>query len=236
MNGFILQILRRVAVFYGNQARSVKIMVDLAQLKQIVGELDEEQVSKILDQFISSKPSIDEAQQIMAACQQGMEIVGANFEKGEYFVGDLIFAGELLTSCIEKLKPFLGSGGGETKGTIVLGTVEGDIHDIGKNIFKGMAEAAGFKVVDIGIDQSPAAFVEAVTKNKPAVVGFSGVLTLSIDSMKRTVDTLKNAGLRDDVKIIIGGNAVNKEACAYAGADAWSQNAAEAVKVCGSWI
>ncbi|MDR3160894.1 MAG: cobalamin-dependent protein [Spirochaetaceae bacterium] len=211
-------------------------MVDLEKLKQLVGALDEDQVQEILDRFINSKPSSDEARQIMSACQQGMEIVGINFESGEYFVGDLIFAGELLTSCIEKLKPLLGTGNSGNKGTIVLGTVEGDIHDIGKNIFKGMAEAAGFKVVDIGIDQSPETFVDAVKGNKSKIVGFSGVLTLSIDSMKRTVEAFKNAGLRDGVKIIIGGNAVSQEACVYIGADAWSQNAAEAVKTCGAWI
>jgi methanogenic corrinoid protein MtbC1 len=211
-------------------------MIDTAKLKQTVGELDEDLVNKILDQFLSSNPSEEDAQKVVEACQQGMEIVGSNFESGEYFVGDLIFAGELLTSCIEKLKPLLGSGSSGNRGTIVLGTVEGDIHDIGKNIFKGMSEAAGFKVVDIGIDQPPDAFVKAVKENNPRVVGFSGVLTLSIDSMKRTVEALKGAGLRENVKIMIGGNAVNQEACTYTGADAWSKNAAEAVKTCGSWV
>jgi methanogenic corrinoid protein MtbC1 len=211
-------------------------MIDTGKLKQIVGELDEDQVNEILDKFIASKPSGDDARAVVEACQQGMEIVGSNFEKGEYFVGDLIFAGELLTSSIEKLKPLLGSGGSGNRGTVVLGTVEGDIHDIGKNIFKGMAEAAGFKVVDIGIDQAPAAFVKAVKENKPKIVGLSGVLTLSIDSMKRTIAALKEAGLRDSVKIEIGGNAVNAEACTFVGADAWSKNAAEAVKICGTWV
>jgi methanogenic corrinoid protein MtbC1 len=211
-------------------------MIDVAKLKQTVGELDEDSVNEMLDQFLASNPSDDDAREVVEACQRGMEIVGDNFEKGEYFVGDLIFAGELLSASIEKLKPFLGSGNSETRGTIVLGTVAGDIHDIGKNIFRGMAEAAGFKVVDIGIDQPPDIFVKAIKENNPKVVGFSGVLTLSIDSMKRTVETLRDAGLRDSVKIIIGGNAVNQEACVYVGADAWSKNAAEAVKACGSWV
>jgi len=212
------------------------MMIDLAKLKQTVGELDEEKVGKMLDEFLATKPSGEDARKVVDTCQQGMEIVGSNFEKGEYFVGDLIFAGELLTSCIEKLKPLLGSGGTETKGTIVLGTVEGDIHDIGKNIFKGMAEAAGFKVVDIGIDQKPEAFVKAIKENNPKIVGYSGVLTLAIEAMKRTIDATKAAGLRDKVKIIIGGNAVNEEACKFTGADAWSRNAAEAVKTCGTWV
>ena len=211
-------------------------MIDLAKLKQTVGDLDEDTVNKMLGEFLASKPSGDDARKVVEACQQGMEVVGSNFEKGEYFVGDLIFAGELLTSAIEKLKPLLGSGGTGNRGVIVLGTVEGDIHDIGKNIFKGMAEAAGFKVVDIGIDKAPAVFVDAVKANKPKVVGFSGVLTLSIDSMKRTLQAFKDAGLRDGVKVIIGGNAVNEEACKYVGADAWSKNAAEAVKTCGKWV
>jgi methylmalonyl-CoA mutase cobalamin-binding domain/chain len=211
-------------------------MIDTATLKQIVGELDEDSANEMLDQFLASNPSGDDARQMVEACQQGMEIVGSKFESGEYFVGDLIFAGELLTACIEKLKPLLGSGGSGNKGIIILGTVEGDIHDIGKNIFKGMAEAAGFKVVDIGIDQTPAAFVEAAQENKAQIVGLSGVLTLSIDSMKRTIEALKDAGLRDSLKVTIGGNAVSPEACAFVGADAWSKNAAEAVKICGSWV
>ena len=211
-------------------------MIDLAKLKQTVGDLDEASVNKMLDEFLVSKPSGDDAKKVVDSCQQGMEVVGSNFEKGEYFVGDLIFAGELLTSCIDKLKPLLGSGASGERGVIVLGTVEGDIHDIGKNIFKGMAEAAGFKVVDIGIDQKPDAFVKAIKENKPKIVGMSGVLTLAIDSMKKTIEGLKAAGVRDGVKIIIGGNAVNPEACTYAGADAWTKNAAEAVKTCGGWV
>ena len=210
--------------------------MDLAKLKQIVGDLDEETLTKTLDGFLATKPSGDDAKKVVEACQQGMEIVGDNFEKGEYFVGDLIFAGELLTAAIDKLKPLLGAGAGGERGVIVLGTVEGDIHDIGKNIFKGMSEAAGFKVVDIGIDQPPNVFVDAVKANKPKIVGFSGVLTLSIDSMKRTIEAMKAAGVRDGVKIIIGGNAVNPEACTYVGADAWTRNAAEAVKTCGAWV
>jgi methanogenic corrinoid protein MtbC1 len=114
--------------------------------------------------------------------------------------------------------------------------VEGDIHDIGKNIFKGMAEAAGFTVVDIGIDQSPQSFVKAVKANSPVIVGLSGILTISVDAMKRTIDTLKEAGLRDAVKIAIGGAAANPAACAYTGADAWSKNAADAVRVCTEWV
>jgi len=211
-------------------------MADVKAIKEAVGELDEDLVVEQLNAFIESKPNEADTQSVVAACQQGMEIVGEKYSEGEYFVGDLIFAGELLATCIDMLKPLLGGETGANRGTIVLGTVEGDIHDIGKNIFMSMSGAAGFNVVDLGIDQPPAAFVDAVKEHKPAIVGFSGVLTLSIDAMKRTVDALKDAGLRDSVKIAIGGNAVNEETCAYIGADAWSKNAAEAVKMCGEWV
>lgn len=211
-------------------------MIDTEKLTQLVGELDEEAVNLMLDRFIISWPGPDDVRNVIEACRQGMEIVGENFKKGEYFVGDLIFAGELLSGTIEKLDSLLGSDSGGCRGTIVLGTVEGDIHDIGKNIFKAMVEAAGYKVIDIGIDQAPAAFIKAVQEYKPDILGMSGVLTLSIESMKRTIQALIDAGLRDTIKVIIGGNAVSPEACGYSGADACSRNAAEAVKICGNWV
>ncbi|KJF27652.1 cobalamin-binding protein [Clostridium aceticum] len=210
--------------------------MDLNVLTQAVGELDEDQVLEMLNEFVGTNPSEEDAQKVVNACQQGMAVVGDLFDKGEYFVGDLIFAGELLTSAIETLKPVIGSGSTEKVGTIVLGTVEGDLHDIGKNIFRSMSEAAGFEVHDIGIDQSAEAFVQKVKETKPQIIGMSGVLTLAIDSMKNIIDEMKNQGLRDDVKIIIGGNPVTKEACEHVGADAFTTNAAEGVKICQGWV
>ncbi|MGB9792792.1 MAG: cobalamin B12-binding domain-containing protein, partial [Thermacetogeniaceae bacterium] len=207
-------------------------MVDLQALTQAVGELDEEKVLSMLKEFVAANPSAEETQQVVSACQQGMGIVGDLFEKGEYFVGDLIFAGELLTNAIEVLKPVLGGGSAEKVGVIVLGTVEGDLHDIGKNIFKSMAEAAGFEVHDLGIDVPAELFVEKVREVRPQIVGMSGVLTLALESMKKTVDALREAGLRDGVKVIIGGNPVTEEACRQIGADAYTTNAAEGVKIC----
>ena len=121
----------------------VNRMLDLKVLTQAVGDLEEEEVMDLLNEFVESNPSEPEAQQAVAACQGGMAIVGDLFEKGEYFVGDLIFAGELLTEAINVLKPVLGSGEKAAAGTIIVGTVHGDLHDIGKNIFKSMSEAAG---------------------------------------------------------------------------------------------
>ncbi|ADL07553.1 cobalamin B12-binding domain-containing protein [Thermosediminibacter oceani] len=211
-------------------------MINLDELKKAVGELDEEKVKQMLTEFVESNPTEEEAQKIVVACQEGMGIVGDLFEKGEYFVGDLIFAGELLTEAINVLKSVIGGKSAQKVGTIVLGTVHGDLHDIGKNIFRSMAEAAGFEVYDLGIDQPVSAFVEKVKEVKPDIVGMSGVLTLAIESMKATVEGLKQAGLRDKVKIIIGGNPVTKEACEYVGADAFTTNAAEGVKICQGWV
>ena len=210
--------------------------MDLKALTVAVGELDEEKVIADLEAFVATNPSEEEAQKVVAACQAGMAKVGELFEQGEYFVGDLIFAGELLTNAIDILKPVLGSSDSSSVGAIVLGTVAGDLHDIGKNIFKSMAEAAGFEVYDLGIDQPAGAFVDKIKEVKPAIVGMSGVLTLALEAMKETVDALNEAGVRDDVKVIIGGNPVTKEACEQIGADAFTTNAAEGVKICQSWV
>lgn len=209
----------------------VRKMIDTAILKQALGDLEEDKVEAALDEFIAGSPSPEETQQVVEACQQGMEIVGDNFEAGTYFVGDLMYAAQILTNSLEKLKPLMSAGQGDAaRGVIVLGTVAGDIHDIGKNIFKALAEAAGFAVVDIGIDQPAESFVDAVNTNKPQIVGLSGVLTLSIASMKDIIDALQNAGVRDSVKVMIGGNAVSAETCEFVGADYWSKNAAASVK------
>lgn len=209
-------------------------MLDLKVLTQALGDLEEELVLEMLKEFAATNPAKSEALEAVAACQGGMAIVGDLFESGDYFVGDLIFAGELLTEAIDVLKPVLGSGATEIKGTILLGTVHGDLHDIGKNIFKSMSEAAGFEVVDIGIDVAVEEFVAKATELKPQIIGMSGVLTLAIDSMKEAVESLKTAGV--EAKIIIGGNPTTKETCEFVGADAFTTNAAEGVKICQAWV
>jgi methanogenic corrinoid protein MtbC1 len=209
-------------------------MLDLKVLTQALGELEEDQVLDLLKEFADTNPSEAAALAAVEACQAGMAIVGDLFETGEYFVGDLIFAGELLTESIKVLKPALGSNGSAVLGTILIGTVHGDLHDIGKNIFKSMSEAAGFEVVDLGIDVKIEEFVLKAQEISPQIIGMSGVLTLAIDSMKETVGALKEAGI--DTKIIIGGNPVTSESCEFVGADAFTTNAAEGVKICQEWV
>jgi methanogenic corrinoid protein MtbC1 len=215
-------------------------MIDLNLLIKTVGRLDEEKTDKILEEFISSNPDTGKTWEVVEAFHRGMEVVGNYFEIGKYCAGDLIFAGELLDISINKLKPFLGGGGGSDgkyrQPPVVLGTVEGDVHDIGKKLFKSLIELYGFRVEDIGVDQKPSAFVQAVRKYRPQVLGLSGVLTLSIAAMRHTVEAVIEAGLREKLKIYIGGNAVNEEVCQYVGADAWSRNAAETAKIFDTWF
>jgi len=211
-------------------------MLDLQMLTQAVGDLDEEKVLSMLRGFVAEGPTEAEARDALAACQRGMEVVGELFEKGDYFIGDLIFSGELLTRAVSELKPVVGEKSPLSVGRIVIGTVHDDLHDIGKNIFKSMAEAAGFKVYDLGIDVPVDTFVEKVRDIRPDIVGLSGVLTLAINSMKDTIDGLREAGLRDKVRIIIGGACASRDAMVVSGADAWSTNAAESIDECLKWV
>lgn len=208
-------------------------MFDFEKLASAMGELDEETMVEMLNEVMADGGK--DADKAMEACQKGMDTVGKLFEDGEYFVGDLIYAGELMTQAVEILKDALVSGeGGDTKTKMILCTVKDDLHDIGKNIVKAMLEANGFDVLDLGIDTPVETIVETVKKENIKIVALSGVLTLAIDSMKATVDALKTEGL-DDVKVIIGGAPVSEEAKSVTGADAWAHNPQKTVQVCKEW-
>ncbi len=211
-------------------------MVDLKVLTQAMSDLDEDVLNMAIDEVLSKDDNAAEAQEVVKACQQGMTLVGERYDSGEYFIGDLVFAGEVLQSVMDKLKPALSAGSSAKGGMIVLATVFGDLHDIGKNIFRSMVEAANFEVIDLGINVPVSQIVDKVKEVNPDIVGLSGVLTLALDSMKETVDGLNNAGLRNSVKVIIGGVPVNENVCKSIGADAFSTNAAEGVKICQRWV
>jgi len=208
----------------------------LEEISKAIGELEEDLLFQLINEYLSVDPSAQKAQEIIAYCQKGTKEVGEKYHMGEYFVGDLIYSGELLTEVIDLLKPLIIREPDIYIGKILLGTVQGDLHDIGKNIFKSMCEAAGFEVLDIGIDQQVSTFVQKVREFKPDIVGMSGVLTIAIEAMKGTVDGLNKAGLRDGIKIIVGGNSLSEEAADYIGADAFSLNANDGVQICIDWI
>ncbi|MEM2341452.1 MAG: corrinoid protein [Candidatus Bathyarchaeia archaeon] len=202
--------------------------MSLEDLVNAFVNLEEEKVLKIVEDLL--KGGMDPSE-IIDACKRATTIIGEMFERGEYFLSELVFAGELFNSIMKLVLPRLKK---EIKpvGTIVLGTVQGDIHDIGKNIFRAFAEAAGFRVIDLGVDIPPERFVEAVRSHNPDIVGMSGLLTISYESMKRTVEALREAGLRDRVKVIIGGGRVDEHVKRYTGADEWADNAMIGVKKC----
>lgn len=208
-------------------------MIDFEKLAQAMGELDEDTVKEILEEVMAEGGA--GAQAAMDACQKGMDIVGKLFEEGDYFVGDLIYAGELMTDAVSILKDALVAGdSGETKTKMVLCTVKDDLHDIGKNIVRSMLEAGGFDVIDLGIDVPAEKVVETVKAEGVKIVALSGVLTLAIDSMKATVEAIKAAGL-DDVKVIIGGAPVSEAACTITGADEWAHSPQKTVQTCKNW-
>ncbi|MCQ2420227.1 MAG: cobalamin-dependent protein [Clostridia bacterium] len=207
-------------------------MLDFEKLVNAMGELDEDTMVEILENVMADGGA--EAGKAMEACQKGMDQVGKLFEDGEYFVGDLIYAGELMTQAVEILKDALISGASSgTKTKMILCTVKDDLHDIGKNIVKAMLAANGFDVVDLGIDCPAPTIVATAQAQNIKIVALSGVLTLALDSMKATVEALKAEGL--DVKVIIGGAPVSADACAAIGADEWAYSPQKTVKVCKEW-
>ena len=207
-------------------------MADYEKLVAAMGELDEDTIMDILNQVMADGGA--DAVKAMEACQKGMEEVGRLYEEGEYFVGDLIYAGELMTDAVGILKDALVAGeSSAVKTKMVLCTVKDDLHDIGKNIVRSMLEAAGFDVIDLGIDVPVEKIVATVKEHGLKIVALSGVLTLAINSMKDTVDALKAEGL--DAKVIIGGAPVSEEVCAITGADEWAHSPQKTVQVCKAW-
>ncbi len=208
-------------------------MVDFEKLAEAMGDLDEDAMVEGLNQVMAEGGA--DAAKAMEACQKGMDIVGSRFEEGEYFVGDLIYAGELMTQAVDILKDALVSGGESGPATkMILCTVKDDLHDIGKNIVRSMLEANGFEVLDLGIDCPKEKVVETCKAENIKIVALSGVLTLAIDSMKDTIDALKAAGL-NDVKVIIGGAPVSESAKEVTGADEWAYSPQKTVQVCKEW-
>lgn len=177
--------------------------------------------------------------EVLQDCRTAMTVVGEKFEAGEYFVPELILAGEMLREISAEVKPRIAgeSTNGSTPhgGKVVLGTVQGDIHDIGKDIVFFMLDVNGFQVTDLGVDVPITTFVEKVRELEPDVVALSGFLTLSYDAMRDTVAALDAAGLRDRVKIMVGGGAVDDRIRAYAGADAFGADAMAAVNLAKTW-
>ena len=186
-------------------------------------------ISIALDQGMS-------ANEILNAIRQGAQTVGQRYENGEIFLTDLMLTGATIQEALKALQPAMQKGGTAKLGTIVVGSAEGDLHDIGKNIFKSLALETGFQVVDLGVDVNPAVFVENVTRSQARVVGISALLSTTMVNMRRVIDALVGASLRDKVKVILGGPAVSDQFATEVHADAGVNDAVQGVEICERWI
>lgn len=198
-------------------------------------ELNEKKVQELLEKKIENN---EDPISIMDDVKVAMKKIGEKFENKEYFIPDLIMSGEILRQIFDIIGPKIKESEIETKkrGKVLLGTVAGDIHDIGKDIVKFMLDANGFEVLDLGVDVSPEKFVDKIKDFKPDVLALSGFLTLAFDSMKNTIQKIKDAGLRDSIKIMIGGGTVDENIVDYVGADAFGGSAVDAVNLAIKWI
>jgi methanogenic corrinoid protein MtbC1 len=204
------------------------------KLVNLMVDLKEDETLAMVNKLIQGESN---PMDILDDARSAMEVIGKRFETGEYFIPDLIMAGEILKGISDIVKPLLETGQtAQKKGRVIIGTVAGDIHDIGKDIVIFMLDVNGYDVLDLGIDVPVPVFVEKTREFKPQVVGLSGFLTLAFDSMKKTVKALEQAGLRDSIKIMIGGGQMDEEVRKYAQADAYGKDAVAAVNLCKQWI
>ena len=203
-------------------------------LVKTLADLKEKEALKIVEDRLKAG---EDPLKILDDARRAVEIVGKRFSDGEYFIPDLVYSGEILRSITDMVRPKI-TKTAEAKrlGKVIIGTVAGDIHDIGKDIVVFMLDVNGFEVIDLGIDVPVQKFVDAIKNTGSKVVGLSGFLTLAFQSMKDTVEAIKKAGLRDKVKIMIGGGQIDDQVKSFSGADAYGKDAMEAVKLAKGWI
>ena len=201
---------------------------DITALSQSLASLEEDAVNQLIEGYLTTKgdPLI-----IVSELSKGMERVGQLFKEGEYALGELIYSGEIFKGAMERVKPFIKAGNDMPAGRIIMGTVMGDIHDLGKGIVTTMLECSGFSVIDLGVDVQAGMFVEAVKDSGARLVGMSLLLTTAMDAMRETIQSLEKAGLRDRVKIMIGGAPTSERLRDEIGADFYGRDAIEAVAI-----
>ena len=204
-------------------------MADLAALRKSVIDGKRKDAEALTRQALDG--GADPASLLNDALVPAMDEVGAKFKNGEYFIPEMLVAAKAMKMAMEVLKPKLAAGTYKAAGKVVIGTVRGDLHDIGKNLVKMLLEGAGYDVVDLGVDVSPEKFVEAVKVNKPQVVAMSALLTTTMLSMPETIKALDTAGVRKDVKVIIGGAAITDAFAKEISADGYGADASTAVEL-----
>ncbi len=204
------------------------------ELIHAIADMEEDEAARLAVAWLEAGA---EPAAVLDAAKDALGIVGARYEAGEYFLPELIIAGDVMKGIAALVKPRLAEAAPVApRGRVVIGTVAGDIHDIGKDIVTFMLEVNNFEVVDLGVDVPAEVFVERVREARPAVVGLSGFLTIAFDQMRLTVEALAEAGLRSTVKVMIGGAIMDEDVRAYVGADAYGANAQAAVRLASAWV
>lgn len=203
-------------------------MTENSDLSIALINLDEKKVYRILDEKIAVKVS---GKEILEELQGAMSEIGKKFEKKELFVPELIFSGIIMKNAMKILEPLLKNADIKPKGKVIIGTVYGDIHDIGKDLVKSILEGSGYEVIDVGTNVNPEKFIEAVKSTNSKLLGLSCLLTISFESIKKTIDAIKDAGLRDKIKIMIGGAPTSEMVKEKTGADFYGKDAFSAVKI-----
>ena len=206
--------------------------MSLEKITEAITNLEENEVLKLVKENLDAN---EDPLKILEACKIGMTEIGKG-SGDTVFLTDLIMAGEIFNQAMELLMPKLVGSATESLGKVVIGTVEGDIHNIGKDIAINFLKAEGFEVIDLGVDVPAQKFVDAIKEHNPPVVGMSGLLTLSIEPMKKAIETITSANLREKVKVIIGGERTDQIVSDYVGADAWVNDAIDGVKIIKNWI
>jgi 5-methyltetrahydrofolate--homocysteine methyltransferase len=204
-----------------------KVMVDLNNVSEALQRGDAEKVAELVKQ--SLEENLTPKKILENGLIKGMSIIGEKFKKNEIYVPEVLIAARAMHTGMSILQPSLAETGVKNIGTIAIGTVKGDLHDIGKNLVKMMLEGAGFEVIDLGTDVSPDKFVEVVKEHKPNIIGMSALLTTTMVNMAGVIKALEAAGLRDKVKIMIGGAPITQNYADQIGADGYSPDAASAV-------
>lgn len=199
---------------------------------RLMADLEEDAVLDLVKQRVAQG---DDPMQIIEECNEGMRLVGQRYEQGRYFISGLIMSGEIFREVVELIQPFLEKqANGKSSGLVLVGTVSGDIHDIGKNIVGMLLSCYGFNVIDLGVDVPPAEFAAKAMETKPDIVGLSGLITASFEKMKVTVSLLQVEAQKHGLTfpIVIGGGMIDDQVCRYVGADYWVSDAMSGVRLC----
>lgn len=205
-----------------------------SKLAEAMADLNEYEVNRLVHERVRAS---EDAIAIIEELRDGLDVVGQRYKSGDYFLAELMFSAEIFKNAISVVEPIiLKVEHIQVLGKMVMGTVLGDIHDVGKNIAATILQTAGFEVFDLGVDVGPQAFVQELRDTGASILGLSGLLTVSFESMKKTVDAVVAAGLRPSVKIIIGGGTVTERVRQYAGADAYTNSAFEGTEICRQFV